>query len=90
MDNIQSFRYTKEEISNMFKDDLKNHYMKRSNNEIVSVGTAIENREENIPNNWVEIMKNSIITTGGKYSTQRMVIDYTNKMYMPLCNLYNT
>ena len=48
MDNIQSFRYTKEEISNMFKDDLKNHYMKRSNNEIVSVGTAIENREENI------------------------------------------
>lgn len=49
-----------------------------------------ENREENIPNNWVEIMKNSIITTGGKYSTQRMVIDYTNKMYMPLCNLYNT
>ena len=49
-----------------------------------------ENREENIPNNWVEIMKNSIITTGGKYSTQRMVIDYTNKMYIPLCNLYNT
>ena len=48
MDNIQSFRYTKEEISNMFKDDLKNHYIKRSNNEIVSVGTAIENREENI------------------------------------------
>ena len=49
-----------------------------------------ENREENIPNNWVEKMKNSIITTGGKYSTQRMVIDYTNKMYIPLCNLYNT
>lgn len=49
-----------------------------------------ENRKENIPNNWVEIMKNSIITTGGKYSTQRMVIDYTNKMYIPLCNLYNT
>ncbi len=49
-----------------------------------------ENREENIPNNWVEIMKNSIITTGGKYSTQRMVIDYTNQMYIPLCNLYNT
>ena len=34
-------------------------------------------------------MKNSIITTGGKYSTSRMVIDYTNQMYMPLCNLYN-
>ena len=28
MDNIQSFRYTKEEISNMFKDDLKKYYKK--------------------------------------------------------------
>lgn len=48
-----------------------------------------ENRKDNLPVNWIEIMKNSIITTGGKYSTQRMVIDYTNNMYMPLCNLYN-
>lgn len=48
-----------------------------------------ENRKDNLPINWIEIMKNSIITTGGKYSTQRMVIDYTNNMYIPLCNLYN-
>lgn len=48
-----------------------------------------ENRKDNLPVNWIEIMKNSIITTGGKYSTQRMVIDYTNNMYIPLCNLYN-
>ena len=32
-------------------------------------------------------MKESIISTGGKYSTARMVIDYVNKLYMPLCNL---
>ena len=32
-------------------------------------------------------MKNSIITTGGKYSTSRMLVDYTNQYYMPLCNL---
>ena len=32
---------------------------------------------------------NSIITTGGKYSTSRMLIDYTNDYYMPLCNLTN-
>ena len=38
---------------------------------------------------WVEIMKNSIITTGGKYSTARMVVDYTKKLYMPLCELTN-
>ncbi|MEE0866273.1 MAG: alpha-glucan family phosphorylase [Clostridia bacterium] len=36
---------------------------------------------------WIEIMKNSIITTGGKYSTARMLVDYTNQLYMPLCNL---
>ena len=32
-------------------------------------------------------MKNSIISTGGKYSTARMLVDYTEKLYMPLCNL---
>ena len=38
---------------------------------------------------WIEKMKNSIISTGGRYSTSRMLIDYTNNYYMPLCNLYN-
>ena len=32
-------------------------------------------------------MKNSIKSTGGKYSTSRMVCDYVNDLYMPLCNL---
>ena len=32
-------------------------------------------------------MKNSIITTGGKYSTARMLVDYCNNLYMPLCHL---
>ncbi len=39
---------------------------------------------------WVQIMKNSIISTGGKFSTSRMVEDYVRQMYIPLCNLYNT
>ena len=38
---------------------------------------------------WMEIMKQSIITTGGKYSTARMLVDYTEKLYMPLIKLYN-
>ncbi len=38
---------------------------------------------------WMEIMKQSIITTGGKYSTARMLVDYTEKLYMPLINLYD-
>ncbi len=46
------------------------------------------NKDKNgISKRWVEIMKNSIITTGGKYSTARMLVDYTNQYYMPLCNL---
>ena len=36
---------------------------------------------------WLTLMKNSIKTTGGKYSTSRMVIDYISELYMPLCNL---
>ena len=47
-------------------------------------------KEENgISQKWIELMKNSIMSTGGKYSTSRMLIDYTKKFYMPLCNLYN-
>ena len=34
-------------------------------------------------------MKESIITTGGKYSTSRMLVDYVSDIYMPLCNLTN-
>ena len=34
-------------------------------------------------------MKNSIISTGGRYSTSRMVVDYTNNLYIPLCEQYN-
>lgn len=34
-------------------------------------------------------MKNSIKTTGGKYSMARQVVDYTNDLYIPLCNLNN-
>ena len=40
-----------------------------------------------ISEKWVEMMKQSIISTGGKYSTSRMVCDYTNQLYMPLIKL---
>ena len=45
--------------------------------------------EEGFSTKWMEYMKNSIISTGGKYSTSRMVVDYIEKLYMPLCNLTN-
>ena len=53
------------------------------------IPTYYEKDKNGISKKWMEIMKRSIITTGGKYSTARMLIDYTNKFYMPLCNLYN-
>ncbi len=48
-----------------------------------------EKDENGISNKWLQTMKESIISTGGKYSTSRMLTDYVNKLYMPLCNLYN-
>ncbi len=51
---------------------------------------AYYNKDKNgISKDWMEYMKNSIISTGGNYSTARMLVDYTKKLYMPLCNLTN-
>ncbi|MGN1310885.1 MAG: alpha-glucan family phosphorylase [Clostridia bacterium] len=51
---------------------------------------AYYNKDENgISKQWMEYMKNSIISTGGNYSTSRMLVDYTNNLYMPLCKLTN-
>lgn len=48
------------------------------------------NKNENgFSNSWVNMMKESIITTGGKFSTSRMLVDYVDKLYIPLCNLTN-
>jgi len=43
--------------------------------------------EKGISKQWMTLMKNSIISTGGKYSTARMLVDYTKDLYIPLCNL---
>ena len=52
---------------------------------------AYYNQDENgISEEWMTYMKNSIRTTGGKYSTSRMVCDYINYLYMPLCNMSKT
>ncbi len=51
------------------------------------IPTYYEKNNNGLSTKWIKIMKNSIITTGGKYSTSRMLADYTNNLYMPLCNL---
>ena len=50
---------------------------------------AYFNKENGISKDWVRLMKNSIISTGGNYSTARMLVDYTKQLYIPLCNLTN-
>ena len=51
------------------------------------IPTYYDRDRSGISKRWMEIMKNSIMTTGGKYSTARMLVDYTNQLYIPLCNL---
>ena len=53
------------------------------------IPTYYNKNVEGFSDDWVKIMKESIITTGGKFSTARMLIDYMQKLYMPLCNLTN-
>ena len=43
--------------------------------------------KDGVSEEWLTYMKNSIKTTGGKYSTSRMVAEYVDDLYMPLCNL---
>ncbi len=53
------------------------------------IPTFYNRNEKDIPKEWVELMKESIITTGPKFSTSRMLVDYMEKLYMPLCELTN-
>ena len=42
-------------------------------------------RDENgIPQRWVEVMKESIVSALPQFSTQRMLVDYTEEAYLPL------
>ena len=45
-------------------------------------------KEDGVSDKWMEMFKNSIISTGGRYSTSRMVIEYTRDYYMELTKLY--
>ena len=51
-------------------------------NEIVPL--YYDNGYDNIPHKWVAKMKESIATVVPRFSTQRMLKQYINEMYMPL------
>ena len=68
------------------QDDADSQSMYRTLEEKI-IPTYYDKNENGISEKWMRIMKNSITSTGGKYSTSRMLVDYTNNLYMPLCNL---
>ena len=45
--------------------------------------------EKGYSDKWLDIMKNCIVSNAGKFSTARMLQDYLQKLYIPLCNLEN-
>ncbi len=68
------------------QDDADSQSMYRTLEEKI-IPTYYDKDENGISEKWMKIMKNSITSTGGKYSTSRMLVDYTNNLYMTLCNL---
>ena len=48
-----------------------------------------DKNEKGFSNTWVRIMKNTIESNAGRFSTARMLDDYTSKFYIPLCNLHD-
>ena len=75
-------------------NDEYDSYEIQDNADSASIYETLENKiiptyysKNGVSDEWVKIMKNSIMTTGGKYSTSRMVCDYTDKLYMPLIKL---
>ena len=74
------------------------NYEIQDNDDSESIYTTLEkkiipsyyNRNNNgYSDSWLNMMKESIITTGGRFSTSRMLVDYVDNLYMPLCELTN-
>ncbi len=53
------------------------------------VPTYYDLNEKGFSDTWVQIMKNSITSNAGKYSTARMLQDYVNDIYIPLSELHH-
>ena len=54
------------------------------------IPTYYEKNRSGISKDWMAIMKNSIVSNAGRYSTARMLVDYVEKLYMPLADVSDT
>ncbi len=43
--------------------------------------------EKGYSTEWIKMMKNTIASNAGRFSTARMIADYMAQLYIPLCNL---
>ncbi|MDR0979316.1 MAG: alpha-glucan family phosphorylase [Lachnospiraceae bacterium] len=77
--------YESYEVQDMADSDSLYHILE---NKIIP--TYYNKNAEGYSDDWVELMKNSIASTAGKYSTSRMLIDYVSDLYMPLVDLSKT
>lgn len=44
---------------------------------------AYYDREDGLPSRWIELMRHSIAELGTRFSTNRMVIEYVDRLYLP-------
>ena len=72
---------TNQEYSSYQEQDLADSQSIYKTLESKIIPMYYDKNNNGISDRWLETMKNSIITTGGKYSTARMLVDYTTKLY---------
>lgn len=74
------------------------NYEEQDNADSQSIYEILENKiipayynigKDGVSDEWLQLMKNSIISNAGRFSTARMLVDYTRFLYMPLCNITN-
>lgn len=53
------------------------------------IPTYFDRSRDGLPHEWVHRMKNSIRSLGGQFSTSRMLIDYSEKFYLPALKQYD-
>ncbi len=47
-----------------------------------------DRNNQGVPDRWIRIMKNSLISVNAEYNTHRMLKDYLEKMYVPTAKRY--
>ena len=80
---------TSQEYDSYEIQDIADSESMYSNLENKIIPLYYDKDKDGISKRWVQMMKNSIISTGGKYGTARMLVDYMEKLYMPLCEVSN-